>query len=497
MILRCMLMASAAFSALPALAADFASKELLRQALDAQGGEEKLRSLRSVSFQSTGYRNMIEQSERPEGPYFVSFFDTTEQHDHADGAMRRQSDINPPGGQHYSTALLVADNIAMQSVGARQVPGSTRDVQAAKEELALSPERVLLTALDAGDAQRQADTILQGVRHYVIRFTLDGAEARLYLNQNTHLPTSIEYRGVLAKTGYAIYLGDVTMRTFWSYWRLDKHGVRYPMQWDVQLNGTPAQMMMLRDLKIDDPVDQKLAIPPAVAKQFNPDAPARTPDTATLGRDIQELAPGVIQIRSSWNVTIVDQGDGLVILEAPISSHYSAQVITESELRFPGKKIKAVVTTSDSWPHLAGIREYAARGIPIYALDLSEPIVRRTLNASYASHPDALQHAPRRQDLHFISRKTLIGAGPNRIELYPLRGETSERQMMAYLPGQRLLYGSDPFQRNGDGEYSDDQAVSELLDAVTREHLDVDRFFMMHVGPTPFSELKAVSQRID
>lgn len=497
MIRRCVLLVAVAFSALPAFATDSPTTMLLKQALAAQGGEQRLRAVRSVSFQSTGYRNMIEQSERPEGPYFVSFFDATEQHDHAHGALQRQSDINPPGGQHYNTALLVADNVAMQSVGARQVPGSARDVRVAREELALSPERVLLTAMDAGDAKREADTILQGVPHHVIRFTVDGAAARLYLNQNTHLPTSVEYGGLLAHTGYAMYLGDVTLRIFWSYWRLDKQGVRYPMQWDVQLNGTPAQMMMLRELKIDDPADQELSIPPAVVKQFNPDAPARTPDTATLGKDIQELAPGVIQIRSSWNVTIVDQGDGLVILEAPISSHYSAQVINEAKLRFPGKKIKAVVTTSDSWPHLAGIREYAASGIPIYALDLSEPIVRRTLNASYAGHPDALQKAPRRQDLHFVSRKTLIGAGPNRIELYPLRGETSERQMMAYLPGQRLLYGSDPFQRTGDGKYSDDQAVSELLDAVAREHLDVDRFFMMHVGPTPFSELKAVLQRID
>jgi hypothetical protein len=32
------------------------------------------------------------------------------------------------------------------------------------------------------------------------------------------------------------------------------------------------------------------------------------------------------------------------------------------------------------------------------------------------------------------------------------------------------------------------------LDAVKREHLQVDRFFMMHIGPTPWSELgKAVS----
>jgi hypothetical protein len=30
--------------------------------------------------------------------------------------------------------------------------------------------------------------------------------------------------------------------------------------------------------------------------------------------------------------------------------------------RYPGVKVKAVVTTSDAWPHLGGVREYVARG---------------------------------------------------------------------------------------------------------------------------------------
>jgi hypothetical protein len=497
MIFRYVLTVALAFSTLPAPATESAGHTLLRQALDAQGGEKKLRAIHSVSFQGTGYRNMIEQSERPEGPYFVTFFDLTEQHDQAHGALCRQSDLNTPGGQRFRTALLVAGKAAMKTAGSRQAPGNARDVRTAMEELALAPERVLLTALDAGDAHREADIVLQGVRHNVIRFTLDGATARLYLNQNTHLPTSVEYDGPLAATGYAMYLGDVTMRIFWSYWRLDKNGLRYPMQWDVQVNGMPAQMMMLRELRFDEPSDQNLTIPPEVAALYDASAPARTPDNVALGKDIQAIAPGVTQIRNSWNVTIVDQGDGLVVLEAPISSQYSEKILAEAALRFPRKRIKALISTSDSWPHLAGIREFAARGIPIYAVDLSEPIIRRTLDASYASHPDMLHKAPRTYELHLVSRKTSIGAGPNRIKLYPLRGETSERQMMVYMPGHRLLYGSDPFQRTADGHYTDAQAVSELLDAVTREHLEVDRFFMMHSAPRPFSELKNVLGEFD
>lgn len=83
----------------------------------------------------------------------------------------------------------------------------------------------------------------------------------------------------------------------------------------------------------------------------------------------------------------------------------------------------------------------------------------------------------------------------NRVELYPLRGVTSERQMMAYFPEHRLLYGSDPFQKISDTEYFTPQTVGEVVTAVEREHLVVDRFFMMHVDPTPWPELPEVLKR--
>ena len=49
-------------------AADQRTTALLHQALDAQGGEEKLRALKSVQWEAAGYRSIVEQSERPEGP---------------------------------------------------------------------------------------------------------------------------------------------------------------------------------------------------------------------------------------------------------------------------------------------------------------------------------------------------------------------------------------------------------------------------------------------
>jgi hypothetical protein len=484
-------------ASVPALAADQASTTLLKQALAAQGGEALLRAVRTVAFESAGYRNMLEQSERPEGPYLVEFHDVSELHDHARHALRRQLQVRVPPAGSYTLTTLVANGMAMQAWGERQMPGSSQDTQLAAEALALSPERALLTALDAQDTHREPDTVLHGVPHQVVAFTLDGARARLYLSHYTHLPSALDYAGPSARTGYAglgyaAYLGDVVQRTTWGFWRLDKSGLRYPMQWDIQLNGMPDRTLMLRSLKVDLPYDPALVtIPDAVATRFDPKRPARDPATVPLGAKKTEIVPGVLLIEATWNVTIVDQGDGLVVIEAPFSSAYSAKVLAELDARYPGKQVKAVVTTSDSWPHLAGIREYVARGIPVYALDLSEPIVRRTLGTSYSQRPDRLQQTPLKADLRLVAGRTVLGSGPNRIELYPIRGAAAERQMMAWLPGHRLLYGSDPFQKDADG-YNNPQAVSELLQAAERERLDVDRFFMMHMPAAPFSDLRKV-----
>ncbi|TFW09455.1 hypothetical protein E4K72_05945 [Oxalobacteraceae bacterium OM1] len=494
---RALATACAFIASLPAFGADPAATALLRQAVAAQGGEALLRGIKTVAFESAGYRNMLEQSERPEGPYLIELLDLSELHDHSRHALRRQLQVRVPPAGNYTLTTLVANGVAMQARGERQMPGSSQDLLLAAETLALSPERALLSALDAADAHREPDTVVHGVPHQVVAFTLDGAPVRLYLSQYTQLPSALEYAGPAARTGYAAYLGDVVRRTTWGFWRLDKSGLRYPMQWHIQINGMPDRTLMLRSLRVDVPYDPALTrVPEAVAARFDPKQPLRDPSMVPLGATKREIAPGVLLIEAAWNVAVIDQGDGLVVIEAPVSSAYSSKVLAEAAARYPGRSVKAVVTTSDSWPHLAGIREYAARGIPIYALDLSSAIVRRTLDASYERVPDTLQRLPRTAGLRWVADKTVLGTGPNRIELYPIRGAAAERQMMVWLPGHRLLYGSDPFQKDAAG-YNNAQAVSELVHAAAREHLDVERFFMMHLSVAPFSELRGVSGGTD
>lgn len=470
------------------------AKNIAREAIEAQGGEKQLRAIRTVQWNATGYRNELEQSERPEGPYITDFLFLREVDDYASGRTFSHSETAVYPLYKSDTTTVVADGMAMQSGGGPFSPGTPQTVQLARERLALNPEKLLLTALDSPDLRREADTVLQSVPQNVLNFSLDGAPVRIFLNAYTHLPTAMDYSGPLAHTSYYAFLGDVTLRTYYSLWWLAKSGVHLPMQRSVEGSGMPDQMFVIRKLDIDAPLkDSELNIPAEIKAKYQPTAQPRDLEKARLGNPSQpasELAPGIVFIPGSWNTTIVRQEDGLVILEAPISSGYSVQVIAEAHRRFPGVPIKAVISTSDSWPHIAGIREFVAQGIPIYALDLNKPILQRLIEAPRHTKPDRLAENPRSPIFHLVSGKMELGQGSNRIEIIPIRGETSERQMMVYFPEHKLLYGSDPFQILPDGSYFYPQTVSELKDAVTREHLTPERFFMMHVGPTPWSDLQ-------
>jgi glyoxylase-like metal-dependent hydrolase (beta-lactamase superfamily II) len=212
----------------------------------------------------------------------------------------------------------------------------------------------------------------------------------------------------------------------------------------------------------------------------------------------QELAAGVVLVPGRWNVVEIRQPDGIVIIEGPISNKYSALVMADAEKRFPGMAIKAVITTSDAWPHIGGLREYAARGIPIYALDLNRTILEKLFRAPHGLQPDALTLHPKRPKVVYVAAKDRIGSGSNVIELIPMRTVTGERQMVIYLPERKLLYSSDAFQRSSSGEFFLPQTLSEVVDVVQREGLQVDTDVGMHLGPTPWEAIrKAVPPRVE
>jgi hypothetical protein len=473
------------------------ARQLIDSALNAMGGEEKLRAIKSLKIVRQGYLNLIEQSERPEGPYIPALEHTTELWDLSGERYSSETASSVTSDFDFSSKIIVANGIAGRGFGQQMGPGSKAEIQQTEEWVELSPFRVLLNAIDSSDLHTEGDTVTQGVTNHVVAFTWRSHPVRLLLNQHTSLPTVIELVNAYPYDVFWNVWGDVKTRVYLSFWELGAGGMQYPRQLDIERNGMPLRTTMIDTIAINPPLaDDAFTLPENVRADFEK-RKDRTIEQTPLGipnRPAKELGEGVVYIPGSWGISIVKQSDGLVIIEAPISAGYSAQVIDEAKRRFPNLPIKAVITTSDAWPHFGGVREYVARGVPIYALDLNVSILNRMLKSSRRLTPDALERKPRRPDFRVVSAKTMLGDGANRMELYPVRTETGERMIMIYFPQHHLLYASDLIQPARGGLFNAQYAF-EAAQAVKREGLTVENIYAMHTNLSPWSKVSESIER--
>jgi len=468
--------------------ADASARRWIQTAVERMGGADALRRLSTLRIEWVGYRNLLEQSERPEGPWIPQIERTTELWDPGAGRWDEATEATV-AEMAYSLRTVVAGGAAARRFGEKWIPASAGDAAAAFEWMDLSPQRTLEAALPAPDLRRESDVVLQGVPHHVVSFRSGDGRRRVFLNAESGFLTAVEILRAYPEDRYWQIWGDLTTRVSYSYWDLRPGGLFFPMQWDVERGGRPWRSLTITSLEPgpEFPADA-FAIPEAAREAFASRS-SRSLDDPALGdpsRPSAQLAPGVVHVPGSWGIVLVRQRDGVVVLEAPISAGYSRRVIEEAGRLFPGLPLKAVVTTSDSWPHFGGIREYVARGIPVYLLDRNVPQIRRALESPHRIHPDALARKPRAAILRPVSRRTVIGDAENRIELYPARGETGERMMLAFLPEPGILYASDLYQtgRGGPPEYA-----WEVAEVALREHLPVKTVLAMHSDPEPWSAL--------
>jgi hypothetical protein len=131
---------------------------------------------------------------------------------------------------------------------------------------------------------------------------------------------------------------------------------------------------------------------------------------------------------------------------------------------------------------------------------LNRPLLEKMVGAPHTLHPDDLANsknskAAKTPQWKIVSDKVDVGSGANRMELYPLRGASTERQYMVYFPDHKLLYASDTLALNDDGSLYDPELMHEVDQAVKRENLKVETVFAMHQGPMAWDKVVALLEK--
>jgi hypothetical protein len=470
-------------------------QQCVAAALEAMGGRERLQQVASIRLQTVGHSLLMEQSYR-QTPFITAYERGHTTMDLANQRLVTESKLtwpeSDPNQSDSDTTLVAGPDGGVYHTKFGDSPCSLGDLDASREALALGPARVLLTAAGASDLHFEAPEILRSTSHAVVAFSWRHIPVRVVLNPFNHLPDAVETTQAFHDFWY--FWGDVRQTIYFDNWKL-VDGITYPTNLVEERNGAVWRSTQALNVEINVLLDEKAFEMNAGAVKQSATSPGWNRPFGV--KQATTLAPGIDLFAGSWNATIVKEPDGIVILEAPISGLYTQGVIREARKRHPGNPINSVLSTSDSWPHTGGVRLAVAQGLPVYILDLNRPLLDKMMSAPHTIEPDALQKSKQSKEPHWkiVAKKQEIGAGANRMELYPVRGASTERQYMVYFPEHHLLYASDTLALNDDGTLYDPELMYEVAQAVKRENLIVDTVFAMHQGPIPWAQVIALIEK--
>ena len=470
------------------------ARQCLHRAIDAMGGRARLHAVGNVELKGVGHTRLVEQSYRQQ-PFLTSYQRFHRLLDLSGQRVRLEIRNTWPQAGGASpvvrpSTLVVTPQGGLFERGGHDVPAPESTRRDARDMLALDPVRLLLTALAAPDLRFAAPERMHGTTDAVLAFTHDGVSLHVLLNPDNHLPDALESTRTFDDFWYA--WGDVHQRICYDNWIL-VDGIRYPTAQVEYRNGLEWRSRQVLGVRFNVPLAAKdFALPAKDRKPGRPGSPWERPFQASHH---VRLASGVDLYRGAWNTTLIRQDDGVVVLEAPISPLYTRGILAQAHKLHPKLPVKAVLSTSDSWPHVAGVREVVAAGIPVYALDQNLPLLQRMVDAPHDLHPDTLALHPRVPQWRSVASRRVIGHGANRMVLYPLRGADTARQYMVYFPAHKLLYASDTLYIQGKTHalYMP-ELMHEVIEAARRAHLDVRTVYAMHQGPTPWAKVLKLVQ---
>jgi len=454
------------------------ARDLVLEAAENMGGLDRLRSLRTVALTARGHEFVLGAFETSGGPQPVEYDDIFELRDHVARARSLEKAITlaeTPQGR--TTTVTVQDslagmNIPMPDGSTRNAPGRPMMVDEARKSMALSPERILLTALDAPGLALESDTTIARVPVRHLSFTWSRYDVDLFLEASTLLIHRVRTTTTSEPDFSWRMWPHVVERTTYYYWAVDDSGLRYPRQWDITRNGIPYRSVLVTDIDLSmDAPAEAIELAPGIREAF------ATANSGMPPRSTTQIIPGILTISGTFRALFVRQGETVVAVEAPVWPDETAEILATADTLFPGARLVAGVIGAGAITQYGGAAAFEQIYGPVYGSAVHQHLIR--------------QIAPR-LDYRPVVAPVEVGSGPNRFTIYPALGDHGRSTLLVWFPEHRLLYGSSLLIPERFSPLHHQQRLFEVQQVIDRHGLDVDRVFGMYLQPVTWSAYSAI-----
>jgi glyoxylase-like metal-dependent hydrolase (beta-lactamase superfamily II) len=283
-----------------------------------------------------------------------------------------------------------------------------------------------------------------------------------------------------------VVLGDTLVETTFSEYR-DFGGVMFPGRILRSQGGHPV---------LDITVSQVTANPASAASFVVPDTVAAfTPPAVTV--DVEKLAAGVYYMRGGSHHSIaIEQGDHVVVVEAPQSEERSNAVIARIKETIPNKPIRYVINTHVHFDHSGGLRTYVDEGATVVTHASNRPYYERAWAAPRTLNPDRLAKSGKSATFETVTGSHVLTDGKRTIEMREIAGSGhNDAFLMVFLPAEGILSEADawaPLPANAPPPAVPNPFAVNLYENIQRLKLPVRQIAAIH-GPraAPLADLRA------
>jgi glyoxylase-like metal-dependent hydrolase (beta-lactamase superfamily II) len=437
-------------------------REIVNQAVAAEGGADALRALKTLSVKADAMHWEPGQSKAAGGePRFLGNSALAITWDLANGSARTEwdRDMKYPSIEKSRYVEVVTPSLGFLTDDKGSKAASGIRVAAALRELERASPTLLLKVLDAKSGVRRLANEKLGDKQLIAVGFVDGrTNFTILLDPQTKLPVAIRTRDDDNMAGDSTY--DLVL----SDWKT-VGGANIAHALSYQLNGVEVGKVAYKEVTANPPIaPDAFAVPDAIKATVKPPATANVPyqwviRRLALGRFLDsdaivaptpaslklvELAPNVQQVQGGTaNNLIVAMKDHLVVFDAPYGELQSRWVIEEAKKKYPGKPIKYLVLTHHHMDHAGGTRTFIAEGATVVVPAPDKAYFEQVARAAHTVVPDELAKRRRVAKIEDVKDELALKDDSEEIHLYNIVNPHAEGMILGHVVKANVVWVTD------------------------------------------------------